>query len=211
MTARPKLCCRENVSRDILKAAGSWRIPETGGAMRRPFFMKTAGVICAVCVLSLSPCNANDAGNEIDRIVAAELGAVSATAGAKPVPVESADVPGAGKLSEELAQARAEIERLKDIVRRIYQANRREKADMYYNSGCVFRTAGMFQKSEEQFLRALELAPDDAAVHYNLGILYEDNLKLPGKAKTHYRRFLELAPTDADAQKVREWLSELGG
>jgi hypothetical protein len=46
-------------------------------------------------------------------------------------------------------------------------------------------------------------------VHYNLGVLYETDLKQPSKARPHYERFLELAPGDPDAVTVRAWLKAL--
>ena len=67
----------------------------------------------------------------------------------------------------------------------------------------------MYKKAEEEYLAALAIDPNDAGVHYNLAILYDDNFKDRKKAKIHYERFLELAPDDADVPKVREWLSSL--
>lgn len=112
-------------------------------------------------------------------------------------------------LEKELEEARKEIARLKDIVKRILEANRREKADMHYNIGCVFRSGGLYTKAEQEFLKALELAPDDPDVHYNLGILYEENLKNKAKAKYHYERYIELAPNEKDSAKVKQWLIEM--
>ena len=118
--------------------------------------------------------------------------------------------PDAEALGKELAEARKEIARLQDIVKRILEANRREKVDMHYNVGCVFRSGGQYLKAEQEFLKALALAPDDADVHYNLGILYEENLKDMKKARSHYERYIELAPKEKDAAKVRQWLTEMG-
>jgi tetratricopeptide (TPR) repeat protein len=109
----------------------------------------------------------------------------------------------------ELAAAKAETARLQGIVRKVLEANRREKKDMHYNTGCVFRAGKMFEKAEGEFLKALEIDPEDAAIHYNLGILYEEDLKNTKKARTHYERFLKLAPDDPDAPKVQEWVTSL--
>lgn len=109
----------------------------------------------------------------------------------------------------ELAKAHKEIERLKDIVRRIQEASRRESVVLHYNKAGVYRASMMYKKAEEEYLAALAIDPNDAAVHYNLAILYDDNLKDKKKAKIHYERFLALAPDDEDVPKVREWLSSI--
>jgi len=109
----------------------------------------------------------------------------------------------------ELSEAKAEIARLHEQVKAMESANRREKIALHYNLGCVFKAAQHFERAESEFLKVLTLDPDDPAVHYNLGILYEDDLKKPSKARVHYARFLELSPDDRDAPKVREWMSRL--
>lgn len=110
---------------------------------------------------------------------------------------------------QELVLANQEIERLKDIVRRIQEASRREIIIFHYNKAAVYRASLMYKKAEEEYLAALTMDSNDAAVHYNLAILYDDNFKDKKKARIHYERFLELAPDDADAPKVREWLASI--
>ena len=111
---------------------------------------------------------------------------------------------------QDLAAAQAEVAKLKDIVKKIYEVNRKEKLNLYYNLGCVYRAARQYDKAELTFLKALELDPNDAGVAYNLAILYDDNLKDKAKAKTYYQKFLELAPNDPDAGRVSEWLRAMG-
>ena len=113
---------------------------------------------------------------------------------------------------EQLQAARAEIEQLKDLTRRIWEANRRERINAYYNMGCVYKACKLPKEAEKQFLKALEIDPADAGVHYNLGILYDEDLKNRTKARQQYQLFLELAPDDRDAPRVREWLlaAEIG-
>lgn len=113
------------------------------------------------------------------------------------------------ELEMEVMGARAEVERLKGIVRRILVANRREKEAMHYNIGCVLRSVGQYRKAEQAFMEALALNPRDPAVHFNLGILYDEDLKRPDKAKKHYQVFLNLAPDDEDAGRVYQWLTAL--
>jgi len=129
----------------------------------------------------------------------------AAVAVAEPVPVVSPR----GE-SAELQKARAEIVRLRQALASQELRHQLELQRSYYNMGCVYKAARQFDRAEAEFLRALAIKPDDAGVHYNLGILYDDDLHRKDKARLHYEKFLELAPDDRDAASVQEWLSALG-
>jgi tetratricopeptide (TPR) repeat protein len=109
----------------------------------------------------------------------------------------------------ELAETKEEVARLKGLIKKILDTNRRERLAMHYNMGCAFRAGKDFKRAEIEFTRAIELDPNDPGVHYNMAILYDDDLKDRKKAQLHYEKFLELAPDDKDAAKVREWLSSI--
>jgi tetratricopeptide (TPR) repeat protein len=85
----------------------------------------------------------------------------------------------------------------------------REEAIGHYNLAVVLSQNGKFKDAEKQFAACLELLPDDADTHYNLGVLYEDRLRQPAKAIHHYRRFLEIKPDGRDSEMVRSWLKKL--
>jgi tetratricopeptide (TPR) repeat protein len=86
---------------------------------------------------------------------------------------------------------------------------RRQRFTLAYDIGCVYKASKQFDKAEQEFLKALALAPDDPAIHFNLGVIYDDNMHLPAKARRHYERFIELAPQDDDVPRVIEWLKGL--
>jgi tetratricopeptide (TPR) repeat protein len=109
----------------------------------------------------------------------------------------------------QLQECRAEIERLKDVIRRIWEANHREKVNSHYNMGCVYKACRLYRNAEAELLKALQLDASDPGVHFNLGVLYDDDLKNKERARYHYKRFLELAPNDRDAPRVHEWLLSL--
>ena len=113
------------------------------------------------------------------------------------------------KLQRSLTIKDGEITDLQMALSKVQSATRQEKFTLAYNLGCIYKAGRQFNKAEIEFQKALRHAPDDPAVHYNLGILYDDNLGNAKKARHHYERFLELAPTDSDAPNVVEWLSEL--
>ena len=103
----------------------------------------------------------------------------------------------------------AEIARLKSKVDMAQVSSEKERLALVYNLGCIYKAAKQYKKAETEFLKALDISPDDSAVHYNLGILYDDNLDEPKKARKHYQRFLDLSPNDKDASNVVQWMKEL--
>lgn len=108
-----------------------------------------------------------------------------------------------------LENALKETARLRELVERILKANRREQFVMYYNMGCIYKANAEYSKAEQQFLKALAKDPSDPDIYYNLGILYDDDLKRPKKARKYYEEFLSVAPRGKDAAQVREWILSL--
>jgi tetratricopeptide (TPR) repeat protein len=167
----------------------------------------------------------------VEKIIAEELGrTIDDSAPAKPAAAPAAEAPAkpavapavapaapaaeAAPASEadaaqKLQEAQAQIAKLEDVVRRLWEAKHREEANTHYNLGCVYKASKLYRQAEAEFLQALKLDPSDPYVHYNLGILYDDDLNEPAKAKKHYAAFLELAPNDKDAGHVKEWLMSL--
>ena len=64
-------------------------------------------------------------------------------------------------------------------------------------------------EAEQEYLKALRIDPTDAFCHYNLGILYDDELGSKRRAAMHYRRYLLLAPYSPDVDHGQEWLNRL--
>jgi len=108
-----------------------------------------------------------------------------------------------------LAKAERVAEVLEKARTEVMQAGDRDKLDMHYNMASVYAREGKPAEAEREYLRALRIDPTDADVHYNLGILYDDELKQPEKATMHYRRHLQLSPHGPDADRVRNWLMKL--
>lgn len=107
----------------------------------------------------------------------------------------------------------AKAERVADVLEKarteVLRAGDREKLNMHYNMASVYARDGKFAEAENEYLQALRIDPADADVHYNLGILYDDEMKQPEKAMVHYRRYLQLNPHGPDADHVRTWLMKL--
>jgi tetratricopeptide (TPR) repeat protein len=103
-----------------------------------------------------------------------------------------------------IAAARADLEKA-------LEKNIADRLRAHYNMAVMYDRQRMFKSAEEQYLICLELNPNDAYVHYNLGILYDAKLQEPKKALYHYRRFFALQPEGEDAEKVKEWIAALSG
>jgi len=101
------------------------------------------------------------------------------------------------------------LELMEQAQRDVGQVSDNEKRDMHYNMAAVYFQTGKYLDAEREYLRALQLDPTDADVHYNLGILYDENLKEKQKAAMHYRRYLKLKPGGADADAVKNWLTSI--
>ena len=99
------------------------------------------------------------------------------------------------------------MEKTREEVRVVSE---KEKRDMHYNMAAVYVKEGRPREAEQEYLRALQLDPTDADVHYNLAILYEDEFNNDRKAARHFRRYLKLAPNAEDAEVVKSWLMEIG-
>jgi tetratricopeptide (TPR) repeat protein len=110
--------------------------------------------------------------------------------------------------AELAAQKQLLVQREAELATLVEQ-NRRDRVTLSYNLGCLYKASQRYAKAEEQFRKALVLDPDDPEIHYNLGVLYDDCLMQPDRARIHYSRFLELSPDDEDAARVVEWLSQI--
>jgi uncharacterized protein HemY len=56
---------------------------------------------------------------------------------------------------------------------------------------------------------ALLKDPDDALLHYHLGMVYHKQNN-PAQARVHLERSLKIAPHSAQADEIRKVLSQLG-
>jgi len=109
-------------------------------------------------------------------------------------------------VTKENARLADEISLLKNAIESGKKGKVKDESRMLYNMGCVYREAGSFKKAERSFLEALKLDPNDADTHYNLAVLYEEDFNNKIAAINHYKLFLEIAPDDVEAARVREWL-----
>ena len=78
----------------------------------------------------------------------------------------------------------------------------------HYNLAIIYENEEKYKEAAQEYEKTLEFAPDDADIHYNLGIVYDEHLQDDEKAILHYRRYLELIPNADDADEVRKWIDQ---
>lgn len=85
--------------------------------------------------------------------------------------------------------------------------DKEEALKYHYNLALAYDLNHRYKEAVWEYKKALEIAPDDADTHYNLGIVYDDHIKDREKAIFHYHKYLELCPDAEDAATVEEWIS----
>ncbi|MCE9612960.1 MAG: tetratricopeptide repeat protein [Lentisphaerae bacterium] len=169
------------------------------------------------CVLTARAQESDEILN-LQRMADQEMLAPASEPIAPPAVQVSAEAVTAGQadLASQLRSKEFELQRAQNEIARLQRAladqeaqHEAELQSSYYNMGCVYKAAKQFERAEAEFLKVLAINPNDAGAHYNLAILYDDDLHQKDKARTHYLKFLELAPDDRDVSLVKEWLAEL--
>ena len=141
-------------------------------------------------------------------VPAAPLPAASKPAAAKPMTAATL-IASQTPRDREIFELREENGQLRELLEAQETRHREELFFAHYNMGCVYKASRQYTRAQSEFMKALQIKEDDAAVHYNLGILYDDDLDMADNAGVHYRRFLELATDDGDIHQVQEWLALL--
>jgi len=73
--------------------------------------------------------------------------------------------------------------------------------------GILYRESGDYAHAEQAYRKAIELKPDDAAAHLNLGILCDIYLKHPAEALAQYREYQRIA--GSNNLMVAVWIKQL--
>ncbi|MFA6216218.1 MAG: tetratricopeptide repeat protein [Candidatus Omnitrophota bacterium] len=81
-----------------------------------------------------------------------------------------------------------------------------ENTVLRYNLGVMYAQKQEYTKAIKEFEKVLELKPDDAESHYNLGVIFGEQLNNRKKAIFHFRKYLALAPNDQESEQVRRFV-----
>lgn len=121
-------------------------------------------------------------------------------------------------LERQVAMERAKFQKVKKVAqlfdridqeRKIQLLPETEKKALYRSTADSLYSKGQFKLAEREYLKALKLDPADADVHYNLGVLYDDELENKSRAVYHYTTYVELRPAADDVDEVMSWLRNL--
>lgn len=83
----------------------------------------------------------------------------------------------------------------------------KQTAGMHYNMGVFYTKHKEYDRAAAEFAKALEINPNDAYAHFNLGYIYAEYLINRHKAMDHFRHFLRLAKgDDPDVNWARKYL-----
>ena len=83
----------------------------------------------------------------------------------------------------------------------------RETAAMHYNLGVIFTRDKQYARAVKEFLKVIELRPDDADAHYNLGVIYAEHLPNRQKAIEYFRKYMRMNPNAQDASWVKQYIA----
>ena len=82
----------------------------------------------------------------------------------------------------------------------------KETSDMHYNLGVFYVNKRDYPMAIKEFQRALEINPNNAKAHYNLGYLYSEQLEQHDQAMAHFKRYLEIDPHSKESEVVRSYM-----
>lgn len=83
----------------------------------------------------------------------------------------------------------------------------RETAATHYNLGVFYTKNKEYSRAIAEFEKAVELVPDDAYSHFNLGYIYAEQIVDRPKAVEHFRNYLRYAKKDdKDVDWVKKYI-----
>ena len=81
-----------------------------------------------------------------------------------------------------------------------------QSADRHYNLGVFYVKNKEYKQAIEEFNKVLEIKPQHAYAHYNLGYIYAEYLVDRKKAIEYFKSYLTYAPDAKDADWVRKYI-----
>ena len=84
-----------------------------------------------------------------------------------------------------------------------------EKAKIYQELGAAYVQASLYDLAIDAYIKSLSFNPNNAEVHYNLGLLYKrsrDNVK---KSIYHFEKCLQLDPEAKNSKEIRYFIRML--
>lgn len=113
------------------------------------------------------------------------------------------------QLAIAIEKLESRIKSLNDELGSIGNEYMAKEAEYVYNMAFLYAKVGMFDEAIKSFKRSLELSGEDAEIHYNLAIMYDQVKKDKDQALTHYTEYLRLSPDAKDMYEIRARIESL--
>lgn len=117
------------------------------------------------------------------------------------------------KYNEAQSKNKALETEIQEIPKRFAEVSRENKvlikqtALMHYNLGVFYMEKKEYSRAIAEIEKSIEINPDDAYAHFNLGYIYAEYLVDRAKAIEHFRQFLRLAKSDdKDVDWVKKYI-----
>jgi tetratricopeptide (TPR) repeat protein len=82
-----------------------------------------------------------------------------------------------------------------------------ESAEARITLATALDRSGYWNDAVDQLEKVLKTSPEDAKAHLLLGNVFAQKLNLPGRARPHYQRVIEIEPRHPRASEIRYWLA----
>jgi len=106
------------------------------------------------------------------------------------------------KLNKSVEDLKSKMETLSGSFASIEDEYKKRETGYIYNMAFLYARSQMFDEAIQSFLQFLEMGGDDADVHYNLAIIYDQVKKDKYKAVKHYEKYLALNPQADDLYEI---------
>ncbi len=117
------------------------------------------------------------------------------------------------RYAEAVKKNKALEQRVEDAPHKFAEIARQNKvlirrtSNMHYNLGVFYLQQKEYNRAAAEFEKAVELTPDDAYAHFNLGYIYAEYLVNRTRAVEHFRQYLRYAKKDdKDVDWVKKYL-----
>lgn len=81
-------------------------------------------------------------------------------------------------------------------------------SEVLFNLGNLYNAENKLEQARNKYLEALQIRPDFAEAHYNVGLVFSKLGDTP-KAVSHLEKFLQLSPNARNAETIRAYVQKL--
>jgi len=85
---------------------------------------------------------------------------------------------------------------------------RKEKAALYEELGTAYIQSKLYDLAIDTYEKSINLNPENAELHYNLGLLYKHSQSNSKKSLYHFKKYLQLDPKAKNKKEV-EYIIEM--